>query len=582
MHLHRRVRAVARSTACLAALVLAAAACGDDDDATGPTDPDPTPSGPAQLRVLPAEATLTAVGDTLPLAAEVLDEAGEALPDAEVEWSSVDSAVAAVDPTGEVVSLAEGTAPIVAAAGALADTASVTVAPAARRVTIEPSGATLHAMDDTLRLEAEVRDPNGGPIEGAPVEWVSLDTTVAAVDSTGLVAARADGSARIQAVAGQGWDEATVEVRRIPAEIALSPDADTLREGETLSLEAVVVDSNGIAIDDASIEWSTLDPVVATVDATGLVTAVRGGAAAHIGAAAGPAAASAEIRVLGTIAFWRSDPSTTPTTRTIDLVNVDGTDVRPVTDPSLDARRPTWSPDGTRIAFARIPDGETASDIYIVDADGDGADAVALTTDPARDDFPAWSPDGTRIAFTSLRDGNLELYVVDVDGGSAPVRLTDDGSESWVDDEPTWSPDGERIAFRTNRGGDGDYDIWVVDADGAGSPEPLIATADDEMYPAWSPDGTRIAYSADHEGEDGIFVVDADGAGVPRRLTTADDLDRHPSWSPDGTAIVFDRTRFSDGSRTLLVVDADGDAEPRVLLDDPDFSALTPAWRPRP
>src|SRR5262245_29000067 len=70
-------------------------------------------------------------------------------------------------------------------------------------------------------------------------------------------------------------------------------------------------------------------------------------------------------------------------------------------------REPSWSPDGTRIAFRRD------SEIMVIASTG-GA-PVNITNHPAYDAFPAWSPDGTRIAFASDRDrqpGQLELYLM--------------------------------------------------------------------------------------------------------------------------------------------------------------------------
>ncbi|MBT7915447.1 hypothetical protein HN588_16235, partial [Candidatus Bathyarchaeota archaeon] len=90
-------------------------------------------------------------------------------------------------------------------------------------------------------------------------------------------------------------------------------------------------------------------------------------------------------------------------------MDADGTNWRNVTRefPGRE-RKPTWSPDGTQIAF----DGGDSfkSDIYLVNIDGTGI--VRLTDHPEWDQYPAWSPDGTQIAFSSDRDGSTEIYVV--------------------------------------------------------------------------------------------------------------------------------------------------------------------------
>jgi len=80
---------------------------------------------------------------------------------------------------------------------------------------------------------------------------------------------------------------------------------------------------------------------------------------------------------------------------------------------------PSWSPDGTKIAFCSTKDGN--AEIYVMNADGTGA--IRLTNNPAWEDSPSWSPDGTRIAFDSSRDGNTEIYVMNADG-TGQTRLT--------------------------------------------------------------------------------------------------------------------------------------------------------------
>jgi len=189
---------------------------------------------------------------------------------------------------------------------------------------------------------------------------------------------------------------------------------------------------------------------------------------------------------------------------------------------------PAVSRDGTKIAFSGISDAGTAQeewDIYTINVDGTGL--RNLTNHPAFDGWrPTWSPDGQRIAFFSTRDdpANDEVYTINADG-SGLIRLTDDPAD---DANPTWSPDGSKIAFVSNRGGD--FDIWSMGADGS-NPVQLTAGPADDDWPAWSPDGTRIAFSRDGV----IHTMNVDGTGL---VELAPGL--ASSWSPDGTRIVFD------------------------------------------
>ena len=106
---------------------------------------------------------------------------------------------------------------------------------------------------------------------------------------------------------------------------------------------------------------------------------------------------------------------------------------------------PTWSPDGSRIAYASLHGQEW--DVHVINADGSGG--RRLTTAAGMDWEPAWSPDGSRIAFVSKRDGNNEIYVMDADG-SDQTNIT---NHSASDTAPSWSPDGSMVAFASDREG---------------------------------------------------------------------------------------------------------------------------------
>lgn len=81
--------------------------------------------------------------------------------------------------------------------------------------------------------------------------------------------------------------------------------------------------------------------------------------------------------------------------------------------------------------------------------ESDGSNQTRLTSQSAFDDYPTWSPDGSSIAFASQRDGNMEIYVMNSDG-SDQTRITSDISK---DEVPSWPPDGNKIAFVSDRDG---------------------------------------------------------------------------------------------------------------------------------
>jgi Tol biopolymer transport system component len=141
------------------------------------------------------------------------------------------------------------------------------------------------------------------------------------------------------------------------------------------------------------------------------------------------------------IAFTRVSYAGDAAKTAVYVVNSDGTGAREI---ASDGAEPAWSPDGERIAFssARDKNGQTcfadcspSGEIYVAEADGA---ARRLTNEKAEDSSPSWSPDGTQIAFVSdlsnRSDHENEIYVVDADGGN-PRRITN--NLVW-DLEPDW------------------------------------------------------------------------------------------------------------------------------------------------
>jgi Tol biopolymer transport system component/alpha-beta hydrolase superfamily lysophospholipase len=256
----------------------------------------------------------------------------------------------------------------------------------------------------------------------------------------------------------------------------------------------------------------------------------------------------------------------------IYIMNADGSDQRRLTfNPAYDGW-PTWSPDGSQIAFVSTRNGNP--DIYVMDADG--SNLQQLTQHSANDIWPEWSPNSMQIAFPSRRDDNFEIYLINADGSNLQ-RLTNTPSH---EDFPAWSPDGSQIIFSRVEGNDGTY---LINADGSNERKLLDFII---LEPAWSPDGTQIAFGSDHEGFRGIYLMDVEDAlreegldgSLLQKLSRTRSGENCPAWSPDGTRIVFASWREYDGE--IYVMDADG-SNPQKLTDN-WYEDEFPAWRPTP
>ena len=184
-------------------------------------------AAPTTVAVTPDSVRLMALGDTIRLSAEVLDQVGRPMPGAAVEWSSGDPAVASVDSTGLVRAEGSGATTVTATSGSAAGSASVSIMQSVSSVTVTPAEASI-GPGDTLRLAAKALDANGHPVAGAEFSWSSSDESVATVDASGLVRGVVEGGAVITAAAGEvrGTAEITVENPDRAALVALYEATD--------------------------------------------------------------------------------------------------------------------------------------------------------------------------------------------------------------------------------------------------------------------------------------------------------------------------------------------------------------------
>jgi Tol biopolymer transport system component len=260
---------------------------------------------------------------------------------------------------------------------------------------------------------------------------------------------------------------------------------------------------------------------------------------------------------------------------------------------SLAAGQPSWSPDGTRLAFSGLAAGGRG-DVYVIGRDGAALTNLTAAADEHGSEFPSWSPDGTLIASGAELGGpavgSHEVYFVTPAGGGATQRVatsTAIGQISWSYDGRwlaldardsaivaradgsdqhivaggaccgIWSPRTLRLAVSILHpaGSYGGLDIYLVDPAGRvlrqltrppRHRQPGVPLAVTDTALAWSRDGSRLLFSSQREPRVGLYVMRPDGSHQVRVATAmVGDL------SPRGTAVVY-------SGKGIWVVGADG------------------------
>jgi TolB protein len=495
------------------------------------------------------------------------------------------------------------------------------------RVAVTPEQRSL-LVGESATFVATALNEDGEVIEGRSVQWTTSDASVATVNAVGVITAMRAGGAIIRAtVDGETATAGITVAEPTVVKVELSPATLTLESGDIFPVFAVAKDALGRELPDRSVVWTSVDPSVATVDATGRVTAVRAGVASVIATIddrsatlrvtvtsasvhevivldAGAVLEVGETRqfvaeardsrgnpVLGRPVQWTvsAPPARISPTGSFIGARPGVVSVRATIDGvmgAIDVRVVEAEPLAWDLLYHRpLPNGGAAIAIL---SPGTGLAPFTVNAGEVSSQ-PTPSPTGHRIAFyVSMRDYGTgphisDIFAVDRNGLNMRQLTAMPGDEF----DPAWSPTGDRIAF-VHKDENGRHDIWVMNADGTAATNLTSDMPDGDgitrqrAAPAWSPDGTRLVFHL-HESGDlpqptlaSIMIMNADGSDKRTITSSSTGFDMLPSWSPDGRTIAFLRY-FAGGDGDIALVPVAGGAVTR--LSRPGLQSM-PVWSP--
>jgi serine/threonine protein kinase/Tol biopolymer transport system component len=243
-----------------------------------------------------------------------------------------------------------------------------------------------------------------------------------------------------------------------------------------------------------------------------------------------------------------------------------------------DAMQPSWSPNGSRIAFWFNPPSSGRSDIATISKVG--GEISVVTSDGSTNWNPVWSPDGKFLYFASDRSGNMSFWRVPIneETGKLLGEAEAVSTPATFNRHMNFSRDGKRLIYvQTDRRAN----IQAIKFDrerGKVIGEPFAITRGDNrvVRPELSPDGNRFVMRLLRGTQEDIVLVQRDGTNW-RDLTNDKFFDRYPRWSPDGKRIAFTSDR--SGRYEIWTIDAEGTNLRQLSYDSPGDSTL-PLWSP--
>lgn len=226
--------------------------------------------------------------------------------------------------------------------------------------------------------------------------------------------------------------------------------------------------------------------------------------------------------------------------RTIGIFEMDGERRSGAPKAGMNAVSPTWSPDGSRIAYTAFTR-DNSIEVFVGNKQITHFRSTTIT--------PAWTPDGNLVVASS-KSGVSQLYLVNL-SGSVIRQVTKSSS---IDFNPSITSSG-RIVFSSERAGG--LQLFTTGLGGGGASQ-LTYTGYQNDQPDWSADGSKVVFSGKDQGAFDIFIMDSDGSNI-LRLTREEGNNEAPSFSPDGRYVAYYSSRgglfimLEDGTNQFMI-----------------------------
>ncbi|MFN8577146.1 MAG: Ig-like domain-containing protein [Candidatus Sericytochromatia bacterium] len=492
-----------------------------------------------------------------------------------VNWSSSNSRIVSITQDGNLVALSEGQAIITASSKSeVSKTVSIPVIVKkipviVSSVIIKPSSISLN-VGASQTLSGLVIKSDGTSNEN--VLWKSLNTSIADINSSGLLTAKNKGVTTIEAISTEDNTKKTsvnIEVKTIVNTVSTpSPTATAIYTSTPISTP-------------------TNTPSPTTFSATPTPTSK-------------PIPTSTPTLIPSTIPTSQPKPTNTPS-----LNPTPTSTVTPMPNP---ISNPTPTPNST--SSSNLNGKFTLDymqDIYIINADG--TNKKQLTHHEASYSSPEINFDGTKIIFISNRSQEYQygLHLMSSDGiyikrliacnecysykfslDSSKIIYTQainninyiktmnsDGSNeknlNVIGYNPSWSPDTSKIVYSSNK--DGNFEIYIMNSDGTNQKR-LTNNNSLDFYPSWSPDGNKILFSSDINNPEvlKLYTMNIDGSNLTRIISENNSISKPAIWSPDGKKIAYIYLH------SIKIVDSNGLNKINTNISAGDTNRATISW----